>query len=75
MKKKKLIVIDLYRRNGEYEFTNGFNLKAIYALIAGVFVALIGLIVPSVRFLYDYAWFIGFGVSFTVYYLIMNKNK
>ncbi len=75
IKKKKLIVIDLYRRNGEYEFTDGFNLKAIYALIAGVFVALIGLMVPSLRFLYDYAWFIGFGVSFIVYFLIMKKNK
>ncbi|NJD21623.1 MAG: NCS1 family nucleobase:cation symporter-1 [Melioribacter sp.] len=75
VKKKKLIVIDLYRRGGEYEFTNGFNFKAIYALIAGVFVALIGLMVPSVRFLYDYSWFIGFGVSFIVYYLIMKKNK
>lgn len=75
VKKKKLNVVDLYRRNGEYEFTKGFNLKAIYALIAGVFVALIGLIVPSLRFLYDYAWFIGFAVSFIVYLLIMKKNN
>lgn len=74
MKKKKLIVVDLYRRNGEYEYTKGFNLKAIYALIAGVFVALIGLMVPSLRFLYDYAWFVGFAVSFVVYLLIMNKK-
>jgi NCS1 family nucleobase:cation symporter-1 len=74
VKKKKLIVVDLYRRNGEYEFTKGFNLKAIYALIAGVFVALIGLIVPSLRFLYDYAWFVGFAVSFVVYLPIMNKK-
>jgi NCS1 family nucleobase:cation symporter-1 len=74
VKKKKLIVIDLYRRNGEYEYTNGFNLKAIYALAAGVFVALIGLIVPSLRSLYDYAWFVGFAVSFVVYLLIMNKK-
>ncbi|MBA4406926.1 nitrate reductase [bacterium] len=75
VKKKKLIVVDLYRRNGEYEFTKGFNLKAIYALLAGVFVALIGLIVPSLRFFYDYAWFIGFAISFIVYLLIMKKNK
>lgn len=73
--KKKLIVVDLYRRNGEYEFTKGFNLKAIYALLTGVFVALIGLIVPSLRFFYDYAWFIGFAISFIVYLLIMKKNK
>ena len=74
IKKKKLIVIDLYRRKGEYEFTNGFNLKAIYALAAGVFVALIGVFIPSLRFLYDYAWFIGFAVSFIVYLSIMKKR-
>jgi NCS1 family nucleobase:cation symporter-1 len=75
IKKKKLIVLDLYRRNGEYEYSKGFNLKAMYALAAGVFVALIGLIVPSLRFLYDYAWFIGFAISFVIYLLIMKKNS
>jgi len=74
VKKKKLNVTDLYRRNGQYEFTNGFNLKAIYSLIGGVVVALIGLLVPSLRFLYDYAWFVGFAVSFVIYFLIMKKN-
>jgi len=74
VKKKKLIVLDLYRRNGEYEYTKGFNLKAIYALAAGVFVALIGLLIPEVSFLYDYAWFVGFGISFFVYFLIMKRN-
>ncbi|MCL6100343.1 MAG: NCS1 family nucleobase:cation symporter-1 [Bacteroidetes bacterium] len=74
VKKRKLTVIDLYRRGGEYEYKNGFNLKAIFALAAGIVVALIGLLVPSLRFLYDYAWFVGFGVSFLVYQIIM-KNK
>jgi NCS1 family nucleobase:cation symporter-1 len=74
VKKKELNVIDLYRRNGEYEFTKGYNLKAIYALLAGVFVALIGLLVPSLRFLYDYAWFVGFAISFIIYLLIMKKK-
>jgi len=74
IKKKKLIVIDLYRRNGEYEYRNGFNVKAIYSLAAGIFVALIGLLIPDVKFLYDYAWFVGFAVSFTIYFLFMKKN-
>jgi NCS1 family nucleobase:cation symporter-1 len=33
------------------------------ALAAGIGVALIGLVVPLLRPLYDYAWFVGFGVS------------
>jgi NCS1 family nucleobase:cation symporter-1 len=40
-----------------------------------VFVALIGLAVPSLRFLYDYAWFVGFFVSSTIYYLLMLRYK
>ncbi len=75
IKKQKLNVRDLYVRNGEYEFTNGFNLKAIYSLIAGVLVALIGLVVPSLRELYDYAWFVGFLVAFVVYLIIMKSAK
>jgi nucleobase:cation symporter-1, NCS1 family len=30
-------------------------------------VALVGLVVPQLRVLYDYAWFVGFGVSFVVH--------
>jgi NCS1 family nucleobase:cation symporter-1 len=70
-----LEVKDLYIRNGIYEYKRGFNPKGIISLAAGVFVALIGLIIPSLHFLYDYAWFVGFVVSFVVYYLTMNNNK
>lgn len=64
VRKKMIVVDDLYRRGGIYEYSNGFNWRAIAALVAGIAVALIGLIVPQLRVLYDYAWFVGFGVSF-----------
>ncbi len=68
-----LEVKDLYIRNGIYEYRKGFNPKGIISLASGVFVALIGLVIPSLHFLYDYAWFVGFAVSFVVYYLIMRE--
>ncbi len=71
---QKLEVKDLYIRNGIYEYRKGFNPKGIISLAAGVFVALIGLVIPSLHFLYDYAWFVGFAVSFVVYYLLMKKK-
>ncbi len=74
VKKTNLNVKDLYIRNGIYEYNKGFNNKAIIALASGIFVALIGLLIPSVSLLYDYAWFVGFFVSFIVYYLLMKKN-
>lgn len=68
-----LEVKDLYIRNGIYKYKKGFNPKGIISLAAGVFVALIGLVIPQLHFLYDYAWFVGFAVSFVLYYIIMKK--
>jgi len=63
----------LYKREGPYEYFMGFNLRALVALIAGVVAALIGLVIPELRELYDYAWFIGFGVSALVYIALMGS--
>jgi NCS1 family nucleobase:cation symporter-1 len=41
------------------------------ALAAGAGTALVGLVIPSLRTLYDYSWFVGFAVSFVVYYALM----
>jgi NCS1 family nucleobase:cation symporter-1 len=38
-------------------------------------VALIGLAVAPLRFLYDYAWFVGFFVSAALYYGLMLRYK
>lgn len=61
----------LYRREGPYEYRRGFNPRALIALVAGVLAALIGLVVPDLRFLYDYAWFVGVGVAALVYIALM----
>ena len=77
IRKRILNIKDLYDPKGSYTYKGGFNLKAIFALVAGVVVALIGLVIPQVSFLYDYAWFVGFAVAFFVYLLLMRgvKNK
>ena len=72
---RELIVEDLYRRGGAYEHQNGFNIWALLALAAGVGIALAGLAVPAVRWLYDYAWFVGFAVSGCLYYLLMRVRR
>jgi len=59
-------VQDLYRRHGLYEYSRGVNHRAVAALFLGASVALVGLVVPQARFLYNYGWFVGFGVSFVV---------
>ncbi|MDR3745423.1 MAG: NCS1 family nucleobase:cation symporter-1 [Acidobacteriaceae bacterium] len=64
----------LYQRNGPYEYSKGFNLSALVALLGGVFAALIGVIVPDLHFLYDYAWFVGFGVAALIYIVLMGTT-
>jgi nucleobase:cation symporter-1, NCS1 family len=71
----ELKVDDLYREQGIYRYSNGFNFRAIWALVAGIVVALIGLVAPPLSFLYKYAWFVGFIVAGAVYYALMEKQK
>lgn len=72
---RHLEVAELYKRNGLYTYSEGFNPKAIVALVAGVFCALIGVFVPAVHFLYDYAWFVGFFLSAGVYIVLMRGTE
>ena len=74
VRKRHLQIADLYRRNGAYEYSAGFNSKALIALAAGVFLALVGLLFPPARWLYDYAWFVGFLFSGSVYLLLMRDS-
>ena len=71
LRHRHLEVAELYKRNGLYTYSEGFNPRAIIALVVGVFCALIGVFVPAVHFLYDYAWFVGFFLSAGVYSVLM----
>jgi NCS1 family nucleobase:cation symporter-1 len=68
VRRTNLAVADLYSTRGRY---GTWNPRAVAALIAGVLAALIGLVVPPLRPLYDYAWFAGFGAAFLLYVLLM----
>jgi len=66
-----LDVNSLYHREGAYHYTKGINPRAVVALVLGVAIALIGLAVAPLHFLYDYAWFVGFFTSGIVYFVLM----
>ncbi len=75
VRKKIILTEDLYDRHTFYEFTGGFNWKAIGALAAGIVVALAGLEIKALSILYHYAWFVGFGVSFILYLALMRRSS
>jgi NCS1 family nucleobase:cation symporter-1 len=75
---RRLNLPALYQANGEYRFTNGFSLVALVALGLGVLPSLPGFLVqvkvlsgdgiaPWLVGLYNYAWFVGFGIAFVAY--------
>jgi NCS1 family nucleobase:cation symporter-1 len=60
IRKARLSLPDLYKRDGIY---GKWNPAALIALAAGMTVALIGLVVKPLAILYNYAWFVGFGTA------------
>ncbi|HEY9713817.1 MAG TPA: cytosine permease, partial [Chroococcales cyanobacterium] len=75
VRKKQLNLPDLYLNQGEYGFSAGWNIKAVIATIFGCAAAWIGLVVPAVKILYDYSWFVGLGVAGAAYYLLTKSSS
>jgi NCS1 family nucleobase:cation symporter-1 len=60
VRRRTLRLEDLYLTDGEYR---GWNVRAIGATAFGCALAWGGLVVPALKPLYDYAWFVGFFVA------------
>src|SRR5262245_3079233 len=77
-RRRELDLKGLYDPNGPYRFTHGFSFVALIALVGGALPSLPGFLVqvhalkpqsvaPALVSLYNYAWFIGFGLAFVLY--------
>jgi nucleobase:cation symporter-1, NCS1 family len=75
IRKTELDVNSLYHREGAYYYAKGINPSAIFSLVLGVAIALIGLVVRPLHFLYDYAWFVGFFVAGGLYVALMRVSE
>jgi len=87
IRRKNLVEADLYKPTGVYSYNNGINYNAILALLIGILPNIPGFLVAIkvldansmsswIIGLYNYAWFVGFGVSGIVYFLSMgNRNR
>ena len=64
----------LYTEGSEYAYGSGFNRAALVATVAGIGVALLGLAVPTLRILFDGAWFSGTIAAASVYFLLMRRT-
>jgi NCS1 family nucleobase:cation symporter-1 len=85
VRRTRLIIGDLYARQGAYSYRGGWNPAALIAFTAPILVnlpgflhsaapAAFGFLGPFWTGLYDYAWFIGLGLAFAIYALIMRRG-
>jgi nucleobase:cation symporter-1, NCS1 family len=75
VRRKELRLADLYRRKGAYTFSRGVSWAGIGATAIGCGLAWIGLVVPSLAALYDYAWFVGAGGAAVAYVAFVKLRR
>jgi nucleobase:cation symporter-1, NCS1 family len=87
LRKQKLDLAGLFKTDGVYSYANGFNWRAIVALIVAVAPVVPGFIraaatpggqVSSPNFLdtlYVYAWFVTFAIGFGLYLILMKATS
>jgi nucleobase:cation symporter-1, NCS1 family len=77
-RRRNLNLAALYQIDGEYRFTRGWSIAGLGALGIAILPSLPGFLAtinvlkkesvgPTFMSLYNYAWFVGFGVAFVVY--------
>jgi cytosine/uracil/thiamine/allantoin permease len=75
LRKTKLSLVDLFKEDGKYSYgSSGINMSAMIAFLVGILVAMTGLLVPKLSFLYTLSWFTSFFAAFLVYYFLMKDN-
>jgi NCS1 family nucleobase:cation symporter-1 len=67
VRRRSLDLADLYLKDGRY---GDWNVSAVIATLAGCALAWGGLVVPVLRPLYDYAWFVGFIAAGAIYLVL-----
>jgi nucleobase:cation symporter-1, NCS1 family len=70
LRRRRLALADLYLPNGVYRYAGGWNWRGVVATLAGCFLAWGGLVIPALKPLYSYAWFVGFFAAGLLYLVL-----
>jgi nucleobase:cation symporter-1, NCS1 family len=71
LRKTKLDLRALFTATGPYRYSGGWNLPAVAATLIGAGVALAGAFWPPMHPIYNWSWFVGFGLAGAVYWALM----
>lgn len=75
IRRGRLDVDELYRRNSRYWARGGFNLLTLGVLAVGTIVCLLGQVVDAIDWTYEYAWFVGLGLGFVLHLLAVTLTR
>jgi NCS1 family nucleobase:cation symporter-1 len=71
LRKCTLDLASLYVSDGAYRYRNGVNGRAISATLIGAVVAFAGIFWEPLRPIYNWSWFVGFGLAGGLYWVMM----
>ncbi|WDL96228.1 NCS1 family nucleobase:cation symporter-1 [Alicyclobacillus sp. ALC3] len=75
VRRQRLDLVALYSTNSRYDYARGFNLQAVWALVIGWLIAVIGLIVPALHFLWSGGWLFSLLGGMIAYVLLMRGDR
>ena len=71
LRRTQLDLPSLYTADGAYRYRRGWNVLAVAATVIGAAVALLGAFWEPMRPIYDWSWFVGFGLAGGIYWTLM----
>ena len=75
VRKRRLDLAQLYSPSGIYSYAKGVNVRAVGALLAGWALALIGLAVPALHFLWSGGWIFSLLGGMLAYWALMRGER
>jgi NCS1 family nucleobase:cation symporter-1 len=75
VRRRRMHLVELYKPNGRYSYSSGFNKSGVFALVIGMVASLLGLVVPGLSFLWDNAWTVGLFVAMLAYWWMMKNDS
>ena len=75
LRRRSLSVADLYREDGEYRYSAGYNLRAIAALVLALLLSQAGRLIPAMQWLTDIGWVTGLLGGIAFYMLLAGSRQ
>jgi NCS1 family nucleobase:cation symporter-1 len=72
LRRTKLDLRSLYVPDGDYRYNSGWNVRAVVATLVGAGVALAGAFWEPLAPIYNWSWFVGFGLAGGLYWVLMS---